>query len=153
MEKNKKLIIILASVFLIIIGITLVLVMVSNKKNTPLSKEIVKKEVAKKPQIIKKGTQPIPLTEEKKLELSVIKKINGKISFINAENIKIITDSGEELVLSIPKEGGASFAIQTIKESGVFSIREVGVFEIPINKTSSIQYNSSNNEVMLVVVK
>jgi hypothetical protein len=152
MEKNKKLIIILASVFLIIIGITLVLVMVSNKKNTPLSKEIVKKEVAKKPQIIKKGTQPIPLTEEKKLELSVIKKINGKISFI-AENIKIITDSGEELVLSIPKEGGASFAIQTIKESGVFSIREVGVFEIPINKTSSIQYNSSNNEVMLVVVK
>jgi len=101
---------------------------------------------------IKKDTDIVPLTEEKKAQLQAIRNVSGKIVSIKAETINIAVDNGEKLTLKIPEQG-ANFIKETVQADGSFLDEKIELTKVPKNKQIDIQYNSAKNEVMLIVVK
>lgn len=94
----------------------------------------------------------VPLSEEKKAQLQAIRNITGKIISIKDANINVTVGNGEKLVLEIPEQG-ANFIKETVQADGSFLDEKIELTKIPKNKQIDIQYNSTTNEVMLIVVK
>lgn len=93
-----------------------------------------------------------PLTEEKKAELKAIRNITGKITAINDDSIDVIRSNGDALTLNIPDQG-VNFVKESAQKDGSFLNEKIELSSVPKNKQINIQYNSTTNNVMLIVVK
>jgi hypothetical protein len=144
-DKNKKILVIL---LVVVAFVAIVAFLLNNKKEaTPTDPT--------PPTIVEPTTngenQPadtMPVTED----ILAIENITGKLTMVDIGAVKVETEAGEELTLNISQEEGASFIKQPKQGEDTFMNEEIGLLDLPLNKTVEIQYNTQSNNLMMVIV-
>ncbi|MFZ2975083.1 MAG: hypothetical protein WA055_00455 [Candidatus Moraniibacteriota bacterium] len=135
--ENKKRIIIIGGVVMIIILIVVSVGVIRNKKNSQTPKETeMAKDISQKEEIVK----------------NKIQNIKGKVSSIDIGTAEIVGSDGEKLSLKISQKG-VSLLKQIQQGEGNGLLKEISIAEVPLNQEVDIQYNSQDNELMLIIVK
>lgn len=150
MERKNKKILMMLVIILSILAFILMAIFAINKKR---EKDSLKTTPSIENQTNKEQEElSFQINEEKKVQVEAIRNIKGKIIVIDISAIEVISAEGEKLTLNVPQEG-VNFLSQIKGKDGAFSVKEIGLLDIPKDKEVDIQYNSSNNEVMLVNVQ
>lgn len=150
MNSKKSLIVLISLLILLIFFITAGLLLTSKKKINNLNSN--RDNINSIRKVI--GEENLNSTKQELISASsplAIENIIGQITKIDIGAINITTSSGQQLTVLIPKTNVAFFK-QNKGKDGSFNNKPIGLFEIPLNKDVSIQYNSVTNELRMIVI-
>jgi hypothetical protein len=103
--------------------------------------------------INEKASDKISQKTENEASLNSEKNIKGKVKSVDAGGIGVVSETGEELFFKISQDKGPSFWEKTIlSDEKSFAIKEIGLFEIPLDKDVEIKLNSQTNELLEIIV-
>ncbi len=131
---SKKIKIIIISAAALVVLVIIAMIIFSGKDNG----------------LVKINDSIAPALEEE-IEKNPIENAIGEINNISANSIEATLETGEKIILNIPKTG-VSFIKQTEKDNKIIA-EEIGLFEIPKNQKVDIQYNKQTKEIMMVIVE
>jgi len=142
--QNKRILVLLL-VVLLISGTLLIVFMLNQKKTNPTNNSISLNE-----KIPPEG-KTTPTTKEKE-KIQNIKAGRGVLESVDIGAVVFNPNEQEQTItLKIPNEG-TSFVNLIKQEDGSFLNEEIGLFDLPLNEEVEVQYDSAENELMMIMV-